>query len=416
MRVLKKSTIAAVLTFIFILAASILPADSALAATKPSLNSTSGTVFMYTEDSIYVKNIPAGLESISWSSSNKSVLKVKSNAKTGVECTLLPQKSGTATVTCTIVSSEKTYNLTCKITVKKASPFKKIYIDGKNKYKSKTSSITYNTTSSSKIKVTSKLASGWKLVGAEYQVFNTATSAKSVVDIPSNNKVPIGKYMTKVYFTAMNDDNEYFVYTVILKKTVSETAKPSFSKKTDTIFLKTTNNTVSVKNFPSGATAVWSTSKKSVATVKAGDEAGTAVLTPKKAGTTTITCTITKKNKTVSTITYQLKVAKKVKPLEAVEIDGSNIIGKTSNNYYKFSTTDHSVLVQSYENSGWTIQSENYVVYKSPTFCGTEQKITGIGTVPIGNYKTVVQVKLKNNKSSAIYTFTLELYNKNYKK
>jgi hypothetical protein len=417
MRLLKKSTILAILTFVFVLAGTIFSSpDTAFAATKPSLNATSGTVFLYTEDTLNVNNIPGGLQSISWDSSNESVLKVKSNSKTGVQCTLLPKKAGTSTVTCTIVSSEKTYTLTSKITVKKDSPFKKIYINGKNKYKSKTSTITYSTESSSKIKVTSRVKSGWSLVGKEYQVYDTATSAKAVKDIPSNGKVPIGKYQTKVYFTARNDDNEFFTYTVILKKTTSATAKPSFAKKTDTIFLKTTNNTVSIKNFPSGASAIWSSSNKAVATVKkSSSDEGIGILTPKKKGKTTISCIVTKKDGTTKTISYTLTVKGKVNPLEAVEIDGSNIIGKTSNNYYKFSTTDHSVLVQSYENKGWTLISETYTSYKTPSIYDTEKKITGIGTVPLGTYKSVVTLKLKNT-SGAIYTFTLELFNSNYNK
>lgn len=417
MRLLKKSTILAILTLVFVLAGTIFSSNTALAATtKPSLNATSGTVFLYTEDTLAVKNIPSGLQSISWDSSNESVLKVKSNSKTGVECRLLPKKAGTSTVTCTIVSSQKTYTLTCKITVKKDSPFKKIYINGKNKYKSKTSSITYSTESSSAIKVTSRVKSGWSLVAKEYQVFDTATSAKDVKDVPSNGKVPIGKYQTKVYFTARNNNNEFFTYTVILKKTTSATAKPSFAKKTDTIFLKTKNNEVSIKNFPKGASAIWSSSNKAVATVKkSSSDDGIGILTPKKKGKTTISCIVTKKDGTKRTISYTLTVKGKVNPLEAVEIDGSNIIGKTSSNYYKFSTTDHSVLVQSYENSGWTIISETYTFYKTPTIYETEKRIIGIGTVQVGTYKSVVTVKLKNT-AGAIYTFTLDIFNSNYNK
>ncbi|PXV89094.1 hypothetical protein C8E03_10771 [Lachnotalea glycerini] len=416
MSFLKKSTVLTVLTFVFVLAAGIfVPAKTSFAATKPSLNSASGTVFLYTQDTLEVQDIPSGLERISWSSSNTSVLKVKSNSKTGVECTLLPKKAGTATVTCTVVSSEKTYTLTCKIKVKKANPFKKIYIEGKNKHKAKASTITYET-SNKKVKVSTKMYKGWTLVSKEYEVYNTATSTKAIKDVPSNNKVPIGNYQTKVYFTAINSSNESFTYTVVLKKKISATAKPSFANKSETIFLKTTNNEVSIKNFPNGASTIWSSSNTSVATVKKSSESdGTAILTPKKKGSTTIQCIVTKVDGSVSTISYTLNVKSKVKPLEAVKIDGSNIISKTKNNYYKFKTTDHSVLVQSYENSGWTITEEKYTVYKTPTIYGNETKITGNGEVSIGTYKTVVKVKLRN-KSKAYYTFTLELYNSNYKK
>lgn len=228
--------------------------------------------------------------------------------------------------------------------------------------------------------------------------------------------MPVGKYQTKVYFTARNSDNEYFVYTVVLKKTTSEKAKPKFAKKSDTIFLNTKNNEVEIKNFPSGATAVWTSSNKAVATVKkSSSDAGIGLLTPKKKGKTTITCTVTLKNKTVKKISYTLNVKGKVKPLEAVEIDGDNIVNDTKNNYFKFSTTDHSVLVQSYENKGWIITSETYTIYKTPTSFGTEQKITGIGTVPVGTYKSVVTVKLKNS-AGATYTFTLDIFNSNYRK
>lgn len=415
MRLLKKSTILTVLTLAFVLVATIFSTNTALAATKPYLNSSKGTVFLYTEDIVTVKSIPGGLQRISWDSSNESVLKVKSNSKTGVDCRLIPKKTGTSTVTCTVETLTKTYKLTCEIKVKKASPFSKIYINGKNNYKSKTSTITYNTESSS-MKVSSKVKKGWSLVAKEYEVYNTTTSAKDVKNIPSNGKVPVGKYQTKVYFTARNGDNEYFVYTIVLKKTTSEKAKPKFAKKSDTIFLSTKNNEVAIKNFPSGATAVWTSSNKTVATVKkSSSDAGIGLLTPKKKGKTTITCTVTLKNKTVKKISYTLNVKGKVKPLEAVEIDGDNIVNDTKNNYFKFSTTDHSVLVQSYENKGWIITSETYTIYKTPKSFGTEQKITGIGTVPVGTYKSVVTVKLRNS-AGATYTFTLDIFNSNYRK
>lgn len=414
----KKSKLLAAFMFVFVLAAgTFLPTNTAFAKeTKPSLNSTHGTVFMYTEDTLSVENIPGGLEKISWSSSNSKVLKVKSNSKTGVECRLLPKKTGSATVTCTVVSSDKTYTLRCDIKVKKASPFKKIYIDGKNKIKSRTSTITYDTEGTKKVKVTTKMNKGWSIVSKEYEVYNSETRVSSTKKVPSNNKVPVGKYQTKVKLTAKNGSDEYFTYTVILKKVVSPTAKPSFAKKSGTIFLKTTNNTLDVKNFPGGATAVWSSSNSRVATVtKSSDSEGSAVLKPIKKGTTTITCVVTKKDKSIRTITYSLTVKSKVSPLEAVKVDGSNILRKTKTNYYKMKTSDHSMLVQSYENKGWTIKDETYVEYTTPTLYGSETKIAGNGEVQIGTYKTQVNIKLKN-KSGVVYTFTLEIFNSNYKK
>lgn len=414
----KKSRLLAILMFVFVVAAgTFLPSNTAFAKeTKPSLNSTEGTVFMYTEDSLTVENIPSGLQKISWGSSNDSVLQVKSNSKTGAECRLLPKKTGSSTVTCTVVTLDKTYTLTCSIKVKKASPFKKIYIDNKNKYKSKTSTITYESEGTSKVKVSSKLNKGWSLVSKEYDVYSSETKITSTKDVPSNNKVPVGKYQTKVRFTAKNDSDEYFTYTVIIKKIVSPTAKPSFAKKSGTIFLKTTNNTLPVKNFPGGATAVWSSSDTSVVTVaKSSDSDSVAALTPKKKGTATITCVVTKKDNSVRTITYSLTVKNKVSPLEAVKVDGSNILSKTKNNYYKMKTTDHSVLVQSYENSGWTITDETYILYTTPTLYANETDVEGDGTVKIGAYKSSVKITLKN-KSNVYYTFTLDVLNSNYKK
>ncbi len=414
----KKSKILAILMFVFVVAAgTFLPSNTALAKeTKPSLNATEGTVFMYTEDSLTVEDIPSGLQKISWDSSNDAVLEVKSNSKTGEECRLLPQKTGSSTVTCTVVTLDNTYTLTASITVKKASPFKKIYINDQNKYKSKTSSITYESEGTSKVKVTAKLNSGWSLVSKEYDVYSTETKITSSKDVPSSNKVPVGKYQTKVRFTAVNDSDEYFTYTVIIKKVVSATAKPSFAKTSGTIFLKTTNNTLPIKNFPSGATAVWSSSDTSIATVaKSSDSDSIGVLTPKKKGTATITCVVTKKDTTTRTITYSLTVKSKVSPLDAVEVDDTNILSKTKNNYYKMKTTDHSMLVQSYENSGWTITDETYVQYTTPTLYGNDTDVAGDGTVKIGAYKSTVKITLKN-KSSVYYTFTLDILNSNYKK
>lgn len=415
---LKKSKVLAILMFVFVLVAgTFLPSTKALASEKkPTLSSDEGTVFMYTEDSLTVEHIPSGLQKISWDSSNEAVLKVKSNSKTGVTCTLTPKKTGTSTVTCTVVSLDKTYTLKSKITVKKANPFKKIYINNKNNYKSKKSSITYNTEGTSKIKVTTKLNKGWKLVSKEYEVYNTEGIIKKSGKVPSNNKVPVGKYQTKVYFTVQNNSNESFTYTVVINRTVSPTAKPSFSKKAGTIFLKTTDNTLPIVNFPSGATATWSSSNTKIVTVaKSANSDSTAILTPKGKGTATISCLVTKKDGTTRTITYKLTVSKKASPLKSVKIDGSNILGKTKNNYYKFKTTDHSVLVQSYNNSGWNFVSETYTEYNTPTIHGNEVKVGGDGEVNVGSYKSVVKIKLKN-KSGAYYTFTLEIFNTNYKK
>jgi hypothetical protein len=418
MSYLKKSKLLAVLMFTFVVAASaFMPANTALAKeTKPSLNSTGGTVFMYTEDSLTVENIPGGLQKISWGSSDDAVLEVKSNSKTGAECRLLPKKTGSSTVTCTVVTLETTYTLTSKITVKNASPFKKIYINDKNKYKSKTSTISYESEGTGKVKVTTKLNSGWSLVSKEYDVYSSETKKTSTKKVPSDNKIPVGKYQTKVRFTAKNDSDEYFTYTVVIKKIVSPTAKPSFAKKSGTIYLKTIDNTLPIKNFPGGATATWSSSDASIATVeKSSDNVSVAVLTPKKKGTTTITCVVTKKDNTTRTITYNLTVKNKATPLDAVKLDGTNILSKTKNNYYKVNTTDHSVLVQSYEKSGWTITDETYILYTTPTLYNNEVDVAGDGTVKVGAYKSSVKITLKN-KSNVYYTFTLDIFNSNYKK
>ncbi|MFA9379108.1 MAG: hypothetical protein ACERKZ_20535 [Lachnotalea sp.] len=416
-RNLRKSKVLTAFMFICVMVvATFLPSSKALASeTKPSLNSTKGTVFMYTDDTLTVEHIPSGLQKISWDSSSESVLTVKSNSKTGVTCTLTPKKAGTSKVTCTVVSLDKTYTLTCDITVKKASPFKKIYINGKNKYKSKKSTISYDTESFDKVKVTTKLRSGWTLVSKEYEVYNTATQIKSSGDVPSTNKVPVGRYQTKVYLTAMNDSNEFFTYTVIINKKTSATAKPKFTAKSGTVYQKTINNTLTVKNFPSGATVVWSSGNTKVAKVKSSDIDGIAIITPKKTGSATITCIITKKDKTTTKLTYKVKVKSKAHPLSSVEIDGTNILSKTSNNYYKTNTTDHSVLVQSYEKGDWNIVEEVYTKYNTPTIYGNEIDIPGDGEVNIGTYKSVVKVTLKNS-SNVYYTFTLEIYNTNYKK
>jgi hypothetical protein len=418
MQKIQKSKILTILMIVFVVAAgTFFPSKTALAAeTKPELNTTADTVFMYTEGSLTVDKIPANLEKISWSSDDTDVLKVKSNSTTGVLCKLLPQKGGSATVTCTVVTADKTYTLTSKITVRKASPFKKIYVNDVNKLKSKTSTLTYDAIGNGKVKVTAKLNSGWTWVEKEYDVYSTESNLTTTKSVPSNNKVPVGKYQTIVRLTVKNDNDEYFTYNVVLKRTESPTAKPSFAKSSGTIFLKTTNNTLAVKNLPGGATAVWTSSDATVATVtKSSDDEGLAVLNPLKKGTTTITCVVTKTDKSVRTITYTLTVKGKVSPLEAVKVDGTNILGKTKNNYYKMKTTDHSMLVQSYENSGWTITDETYVQYTTPTSHDNQVDVAGDGTVKIGTYKSTVTITLKN-KSGVYYTFTLEIFNKNYKK
>lgn len=410
----------ALLTFVFA-AVLFLPKDTVHAKEKPSLNSYSGTVFMYTEDTVKVTSfgeMKGGLESITWSSSNKSVLTVKAHSKTGVECRLIPKKPGKSTVKCTINTTEDTYDLECEITVKRANAFRKIYVSSSNVYKSKASSSDFITKSSktSSVKVNAKLKSGWSLAEIFYEKYNSENNVTSTGYAKRNDRIPVGRYGTKIYFTARNSGNEMFTYTVTVRKPVEKSAKPRFAAKSGIIFLRTQDNELAVNNFTAGSTVTWSSSNSRVCKVasKKGDNS-TAILTPKRKGKATITCVVKSSSGTKTTLKYNVTVKGKVSPLSAVKIDGNNIIKKAKYNYYSMKTKDHSMQVQSYNSSGWSFISEKYVVYKTPKIYGTEQKVVGEGHIPVGDYKTSVILRLKSNKGYT-YKFTVDLYNSNYRK
>lgn len=421
MRKIKRiASMLVLLTFVFA-AALFLPTDTVLAKEKPSLNSSSGTVFMYTEDTVKVTSfgeMQGGLESITWSSSNKSVLTVKAHSKTGVECRLIPKKPGKATVKCTINTTEDTYDLECEITVKRANAFRKIYVSSSNVYKSKTSAVDFITKSSktTSVKVNAKLRSGWSLAEIFYEKYNSKNNISSTGYAKRNDKVPVGKYCTKIYFTARNSSNEFLTYTVTVKKPFDKSSKPKFSAKSGFIFQRTQDNELTIKNFAAGSKVTWSSSNNRVCKVasKKGDNS-TAILTPKRKGKAAITCVVKSPSGAKTTLKYNVTVKGKVSPLSAVKIDGTNIIKKAKYNYYSMKTKDHSMQVQSYANSNWRFVSEKYVVYKTPKIYTTEQKVVGEGHVPVGDYKTSVILKLKSKKGYT-YTFTVDLFNSNYRK
>lgn len=383
---------------------------------SPKLNSKYGTVYMYNVDNLYVKNVPAGVKSITWKSSNKNVLKVKSHSKIGRECILTPVKKGTSIVTCVIETFDgDSYELTSKITVEKATPVTKLVVDGKNILKSKKTVYEKSTTKDT-MKVYVKPKDGWYLAEYSYNAYSTPTKISSSKDVASNKKVPIGKYKTDVTISLRNRATEAgYTYTISIYK-ADKAQTPKFAKKSGTIFLKTKNNELEVRNAKATDTITWKSSKKSVVKLNTIDGVNNKVyLKPVKKGNATITATVLR-GKQKYNLNYKVTVKKRVKPFSLIEVDGDNILEETSTNYYSMKVRDYSMRVQSYENSGWTITSERYVEYVTPTLSKAPGNIIGKGDVPVGEYKTTCYISAKNNKTGLTYTFTLDLFNKNYKK
>lgn len=417
MKIFNKCKKLVVIAFVAIMVALLLPTDVAQAVPKkPSLNASEGVVYKYTSDSISVKNVPDGVERISWKSSNTRVVRVKSYSKIGRDCLLTPFRTGTATVTCTITTFEgKEYTLKCKITVKRGKPFSKVTVGGKNVYKSTRDSFDLTTTKS-RLKTTVKVKKGWELIDSEYDVYRTATD-KTTKNIPNSKKVYIGAYKTVVRYTARNEDTgASFTYSVNIYKNASKSSKPKFAKKSGTMFLKTKSNTLSVSNTLPTDTITWTSSKPKIANIaRVTSDGNTATIKLVKKGKSAITCKVVRGKKTY-TLKYNLTVKKRVNPFESIEVDGDDITDETSSNYYSMKVRDYSMRVQSSENSGWRIISEKYIVYKTPTIFGTETAIKGKGDVPIGTYKTTCLITAKRSSTGETYTFTLDIFNKNYKK
>lgn len=384
---------------------------------KPQLNATKGIVYKYGMDSINVLNVPGGVEKISWQSDNTKVLKVKSYSKIGRECYLTPIAEGSANVICNIkVNTGKEYTLNCKIYVKNEIPFNKVYVGGKNIYKKNTNTASVNTTAS-KIKTSVRVKGGWNLESATYEAYKNEKAVSSSGNIPKNNIVPVGKYKTEVTYVVRNEATEgSFTYKAVIYKASKKDAQPKLAAKSGTIFVNSKENMLKVNNLKATDKVTWKSSKKSIARISAiSKDKTTATIKPVRKGKATITCTVVRGKKTYN-LAYKLTVQSAVRPFDSIEVDGSNIINKTKSNYYAMNVRDYSMRVQSEEKSGWRIISETYVEYTTPSKHGIENKITGHGDVPVGSYKTTCYITVKKNTTGAKYTFTLDMFNKNYQK
>lgn len=411
----KLKTLVLLLVFSVVLTGNIVNVDAK--EKEPSLNAKYGTVYMYNTDTLYVNNVPAGVKSITWRSSDKKILTVKSYSKIGRECILKPVSKGRVTVTCVIRTfDEEEFQLSAKITVDKATPVSKLVVNGKNILKSKKTVYETSTTKSS-VKVYAKPKDGWwNLEEFFYEEYSSPTKLSSVKNVPSTKKVPVGKYKTDVTIVLRNLASEAsYTYTITIYKK-SATTTPKFSAKSGNIFLKTKNNELAIKNALATDKITWKSSKKSVAKIEAiSGVKDKVIVKPVKAGKTTITCKVVRGKKTYN-LSYTLYVRKKVAPFSLIEVDGDNVLEETSTNYYSMKVRDYSMRVQSYENSGWTIISERYIQYTTPTLSKAPVNIVGEGDVPVGQYKTTCLITAKNKKTGYKYTFTLDLFNINYQK
>lgn len=192
----------------------------AASSSKPGFSSSSVTAFVCTNHSwgMAVQNLGNG-KVISVKSSSPKVVSVTKNSY-GFSYTVL--KAGTATVTCKVKKSGKSYTLKVKIKAKKEAPFSYIRVAGKNVYKGNEykSNFLYGKYGST-AKIEWKLKSGWKLVKVSYCSFKKGqsgyTSSKAKT-IKNKGKAKLGTGGAWVNFEVKNSKGEIFTYRVIINK------------------------------------------------------------------------------------------------------------------------------------------------------------------------------------------------------
>ncbi len=236
------------------------------------------TVFLGETEKIRVTFTPSNAtnKDLEWKSSKKSVATVSSK---GV---VTPKKLGKTTIT--VVSDDGDYKATCKVTVKSALKSVKI-----NKTK-----LTLNAGKTYSLKITKKPKN------ATEDIIWT-TSKRSVAVVNQDGVITaVGRGTATI--TGITEHGDKVTCKVTVKQPVTSM---KISKKTATLYMgETLSLTAGV--LPSNAnnkSFKWSTSDKSVATVKDGK------VTPKKLGKVKITATSENGKKATCTVTVKCHVS-----------------------------------------------------------------------------------------------------------
>lgn len=333
-------------------------------STSISLSSTS--LKMYTTQTktlkATVKPTTASNKNVTWSSSNPNVAKVDSNGK------ITAVAKGSAVITCK--AKDGASSATCKVTVTKKINVNGISLNKSSKtiYKGNTYQLTATVSPSnaSNKKVT------WK------------SDNTSVASVDSSGKVTAKKNGTAIIMATTADGKMIATCKVTVKTKVTGVSVKSTAK---TYIGKSVTLTATVS--PSTATnkeVTWKSSDKSVATVNSKG-----VVTGKKSGTVTITCTTSDgsfKDTCKVTVTKYIKA-------KGVELNKSSKTLNVRDTYQLTATVSPSnasnkkVTWKSSDTSVVTVNSKGVVTAKK---AGTA---TITCTTSDGSYKDSCKIKVK---------------------
>lgn len=125
-------------------------------------------------------------------------------------------KQGTCTVSCTVKQRGKKHNIKCKVTVKKANPFKYVKINGKNVYKDGKNNLCRYRTSKKSAVIEFGLNEGWevKRLFSNDHMYMGKTSKDR--EIKNGDKVKIRKSYTTVKLDVANSLGEVYRYLILL--------------------------------------------------------------------------------------------------------------------------------------------------------------------------------------------------------
>lgn len=225
-----------VFVLVFMCSTLLVPSKEVWAAkAKKPVFEKSSVVFFYGgtrsySNSLEFKNVSKKAVISSVRFSNPAVLKQSGmiNENKGIYC--IPVKPGTCTVSCSVKQNGKTYKLKCKVTVKKANPFKYVKIDGKNIYKMGAGNLYEHYTAKASSVVSFKLNKGWKVAKLFTNDHNSnGTMSKDKV-FKNGGRVKIKKSYSSVKIDVKNSKGEVYRYLILLHKISGKSSSKSNQK------------------------------------------------------------------------------------------------------------------------------------------------------------------------------------------
>lgn len=232
---LKKLTVIG-FVMVFICTALVAPAREAQAASvkKPSFEKSKMVVFYggpnRYSNSLNFKNVSkkAVISEVKFSNSSVLMQSGMISENKGISC--LPMKPGTCTVSCSVKQNGKTYKLKCKITVKKANPFKYVKIDKKNIYKNGAGNLYNHYTTKASVTVSFKLNKGWKVAKLYTNDHNSNGTMSKDKAFKNGGKIKIRKSYSSLKIDVKNSKGEVYRYLILLHRTSGKNSSASNQK------------------------------------------------------------------------------------------------------------------------------------------------------------------------------------------